>query len=50
MTLAQVGAGQAGVSTIHEQQAKAVERLREHVREHSLLREDLEPALMLVAA
>jgi len=50
MTLAQIGAGRAGTSTIHEQQAKAVERIREHVREHGLLREDLEPALMLVAA
>lgn len=50
LTLAQVGAGWARASTVHEQQARAVEAIRAHVQRYGLVREDLEPALMLVAA
>jgi len=35
----QVSAGRAGVSTVHEQQSKAIERIREHVQEHGLEQE-----------
>lgn len=50
LTLAQVGAGRAGMSTVHEQQSRAVETIRDHARQFGLVREDLEPVLQGLAA
>lgn len=45
-TLAEIGRA----STVHERLGKAVATAREHVREHELTREDLEPVLRNLAA
>lgn len=49
-SLAEIANGRMGVSTIHDHQAKALRRVREHVRHHGLVRADLEPVLEALAA
>jgi hypothetical protein len=50
LSLAQVAAGRTGASTIHDRQSKAVGTIRAHVERYGLVREDLEPALAMIAA